>query len=605
MRPKNLELVRSIFSLLPLNTPRKLLNFSIFQFIIVTFDILAIFLLGLLSKEGLEFIQSKKTYLEFPIVKQSLLNNYSFEKQFALVSMLILSLFLFKTLFSIMVNKWILKYLGRQSAYASNEILRRLFESNPQYIISKKSQELLYGVTTGVDSLVLYYLGSYILLKSEIVFLIVLICSLLFIQPVVGLCALFMFGGSGLLIHRFTSSAAKKKSEDSGDASILYGQQLLDAFGVYRELFLKGSISDMTSEVKFLRERYLKLRAELMFLPTYSKYLFEFVLIVGGAFVASIQIMLSDSNTAISSLIVFLAASSRILPSVIRVQGALLSMKQSEGAGQIALRQLKEFDLEKNSLSSSSEPEYHKHKSLEYLVVDDVSFQYSKSSGPVLRNINFSARRGQIVAIVGESGAGKSTLADLILGIQEPSSGIVTIQGITPRMLTNERPGTLAYVPQNISIMDGTIIRNVTLKSQKQANRDDVIKVLKRTSLWEEVKNMPEGIDSLVGEKGMMLSGGQRQRLGISRAIFSNPELIVFDEATSSLDPITEKAVTDSIYKSRNNVTLIVIAHRLSTVRNADIVLLLEKGQLLASGTFDEVRRISPKFDQQAKLVNL
>ena len=605
MKLKHSELVQSIFCLLPKNTPRKLQNFSIFQFFIVTFDVLAIFLLGILSKEGLDYIQGKKTQLEFPIVKLNFLNVYNFEKQFALVSIFILILFMLKTCFSIIVNKWILKYLGRQSAYASDDILKRLFESKPQYVISKKSQELLYGVTTGVDSLVLNYLGSYILLKTEIVFLVVLICSLLFIQPVVGLCSLLIFGSSGLLIHHFTSSAAKKKSEDSGDISINYGQQLLDVFGVYRELFLKGSILDMTSEVRYLREQYLKLRADLMFLPTYSKYLFEFVLIVGGAFVASIQIMLSDSNTAISSLLVFLAGSSRLLPSVIRIQGAVLSMKQSEGAGKVALRQLQEFDLEKNALALSKVTQHNKHKSLEYLVVDGVSFQYSKSSGPVLKNVNFSAKRGQVIAIVGESGAGKSTLADLILGIQEPSSGLVTIQGVTPRILTNEKPGTLAYVPQNILVMDGTIISNVTLNNHKQVNRNDVVKVLKKASLWEEVKNMPEGIDSLVGERGMNLSGGQRQRLGIARAIFSNPELIVFDEATSSLDPITEKAVTDSIYKSRNKVTLIVIAHRLSTVRGADVVVLLEKGELLASGTFNEVRRKSPKFDKQAKLVNL
>jgi len=165
-------------------------------------------------------------------------------------------------------------------------------------------------------------------------------------------------------------------------------------------------------------------------------------------------------------------------------------------------------------------------------------------------------------------------------------------------------PGFLAYVPQDIAIVDGDIQRNVTLGVEPESN-ERVIDSLKKAALWEDVQKMPNGLGSIVGERGVKLSGGQRQRLGIARALYSKPSIIVFDEATSSLDPITERAVTEAIYTKRGEVTLIVIAHRLSTVKNADMVLLLESGKLIASGTFDEVRLKAPKFDQQAKLVNL
>lgn len=599
------HLIKRILSLLPEHTSRKLLFFALLQTMMAFLDVLAIILLGILSKEGLDFVQGKSSTFEFPLIGTLFPQEYVFEKQFAFLSLLVICLFMLRTVFSICINKSMLNYLGRQSGYASKEILNKLFESKPQYVISQKTQEILYGVTIGVDSLVLTYLGSFALFITELLFLIILLASLILIQPIAGICAFMIFGGSGLLIHKFTSQKAKIKSEESGRLSIVYSQRLIETLKLFRELFLKGSVKETTKEVQVLRDRYLKIRADLMFFPTYSKYLFEFVLILGGATVACIQLLITDVNGAITSVVLFLAASSRILPSIVRLQGAILSIKQSEGVGQVSLRQIEEFDTQRNKPSSANTMQTDFFLEENYLKIENLSFQYPNTEVFTLHNLNFSAKRGQLVAIVGESGSGKSTLADLILGIQEPSTGSITIGGLDPRSLVMEKPGTLAYVPQDISIIDGSIIQNVTLSEIDEANSHSVVAALEKASLWEDVKFMREGLHSIVGESGTKLSGGQRQRLGIARAIFSNPKLIVFDEATSSLDPITEKAVTDAIYKSKDNVTLIVIAHRLSTVKKADLVLLLEKGRIVASGSFAEVRAKSPKFDQQAKLVNL
>ena len=605
MSISNKNLISKILDLLPKNTSRKLLLFSLLQTTVTILDVIAIVLLGLLSKAGLDFVQGKSVNFNIPLVSKSTFQNYESEKQFMYLSMVVILLFMFRTFFSIQINKVLLKYLGRQSGYASREILKRLFESKPQYVISKNTQEIVYGVTAGVDSLVLTYLGSFALSITELLLLLALLISLLVIQPIVGVCALLIFGGSGLLIHRFTSLKARMKSEESGEISVVYSQQLIETLSLYRELYLKGSITEKTEEVQVFRDRYLKLRADLMFLPTYSKYLFEFVLILGGAFVAFVQLLFTDANAAISSLVVFLAASSRILPSIVRLQAAILSLKQSEGAGQISLRQIEEFDLNQTKENVSSTSSVNQLQESKYISIKNLSFQYPNSKDMTLREISFTVDKGQLVAIVGESGAGKSTLADLILGIQEPTSGSIKIKDESPRYLIKKYPGSLAYVPQAISIVDGSIIKNVVLTGIKDGDVSSVITSLEKASLWEEVQELPQGIDSVVGERGMKLSGGQRQRLGIARAIYSKPELIVFDEATSSLDPLTEKAVTDAIYQSRDEVTLIVIAHRLSTVKKADLVILLEQGCLVASGTFEEVRAISPKFDQQAKLVNL
>lgn len=601
----DIELVKSIRQILPSNAFKKLKMLSAFQITTTIFDVVAIFLLGLLSKVGLEFIQGEREAIPLPYINFILWSEFKFEIQFGILSCVVLVLFLFRTLLAIWGNRKILNFLGSQSAYASKQIINELFKSKPQYVTSKNTQELLYGVTAGIDNLILFYLGSLAIIISELFFLTILILALLIFQPITGLCALIIFGGAGFFIHKMTSSSTKSDSAECGRISVNYSQQLLETIQLYREYYLRGSILEATSELQKLRDRYLGIRAKIMFLPMLSKYLFEFILIIGGAIVATLQFVISDANNAIASVIVFLGASSRILPSVIRLQSSLLLLKQAEGASQITLHQIHEIGINQIDIVKESSFGERIPSSLEFITVNELCFKYPDQERDTLNGLNFAIKKGQLVAIVGESGAGKSTLADLLLGIQEPSNGFINIAGRSPRVYKEEHPGALAYVPQDISVLEGSILKNVTLTNAEDSDLERVVESLKRAMLWNDLRNSTYGIHSMVGERGMKLSGGQKQRLGIARALYTNPSLIVFDEATSSLDPKTEKSLTDAVYLNHGEVTLVVIAHRLSTVKKADQVLLLEKGELVASGTFDEVRAKSANFDEQAKLVNL
>jgi ATP-binding cassette subfamily C protein len=186
-----------------------------------------------------------------------------------------------------------------------------------------------------------------------------------------------------------------------------------------------------------------------------------------------------------------------------------------------------------------------------------------------------------------------------------PKLGVVEISNRSPLDAIRNWPGKIAYVPQDIMIIDGNIKKNIALEDSNEISDEEILMALDKSHLKQDVLDMKDGLNEIVGERGTRLSGGQRQRLGIARALYTKPEMIIFDEATSSLDPVTEKTVTEAIYEKKGNITLIVVAHRLSTVKNADLVILLDKGKIIAKGTFEEVRGISPKFDQQAKLVNL
>ena len=213
---------------------------------------------------------------------------------------------------------------------------------------------------------------------------------------------------------------------------------------------------------------------------------------------------------------------------------------------------------------------------------------------------------GESVALVGSTGAGKSTLADVVLGVMEPQLGTVTISGVSPREAINRWPGAIAYVPQAVALVEGTVRENVALGLPRDLIDDALVwDALNRAHLADFLEESREGLDTKIGERGFRLSGGQRQRLGIARALYTRPKLLVLDEATSALDAETEQSIVQTLDELEGQVTTITVAHRLATVRRADQLLYLEGGRVTARGTFDEVRAQVTDFDRQAALLGL
>jgi ABC-type multidrug transport system fused ATPase/permease subunit len=240
------------------------------------------------------------------------------------------------------------------------------------------------------------------------------------------------------------------------------------------------------------------------------------------------------------------------------------------------------------------------------VTIKSVHFRYPGSEKPAIQELSTQIDAGTMVAIVGPTGSGKTTTVDLLLGIFYPDAGQVLISGLSPSEAILQWPGAISYVPQDVVIANGTIKQNVCQGFNPDEVADDhVWEALSAAQLDSFVRTLPKGIDSEVGERGTKISGGQRQRLGIARALFTKPQLLVLDEATSSLDGETEAAVTSAIQALKGHVTVIVIAHRLSTVRSADSVIYFNDGKAIAQGTFHEVRTMVPGFDRQAKLMGL
>jgi ABC-type multidrug transport system fused ATPase/permease subunit len=265
-------------------------------------------------------------------------------------------------------------------------------------------------------------------------------------------------------------------------------------------------------------------------------------------------------------------------------------------------------ELEKlDSKISSIDPLKFEHLGFSgEISVEDVTLTYPGKEMPAVSDISFKVNPGKVVAFVGPSGAGKTTVIDLILGVLEPDKGRIQIQKHSPLESIQSWPGAIGYVPQDVMISNGTIRENVTLGYPSEDVVDEAVwEALEIAQLSKFVRALPQGLNTHVGDRGAQISGGQRQRLGIARAMFTKPKLLVLDEATSALDGVTEASITEAVHNLKGGVTIVMIAHRLSTVREADLIFYMREGKIEKSGTFEEIREALPEFAKQAKLAEM
>jgi ABC-type bacteriocin/lantibiotic exporter with double-glycine peptidase domain len=303
---------------------------------------------------------------------------------------------------------------------------------------------------------------------------------------------------------------------------------------------------------------------------------------------------------------IFLAASTRIAPAIIRLQQNTIGVRSSLSAAKPTFDLIEEL-AGINELTKSETVINTKHSGFSpKLDLKSVNFMYSDATETTLSNISLDVDSGKFVAFVGPSGGGKSTLIDLILGLLAPSSGSITISGLTPGDVIRKWPGSIGYVPQDVFIENSTIKENICLGFNPESVPDDLVwQALQLADLSEFVKGLEGQLSYRISDAGKNLSGGQRQRLGIARALLTKPKIVIFDEATSALDAETENRVSESILKLTGECTVIFIAHRLSVVRSADMIYYIDKGKIISQGTFEELRSINTNFDNQANFMGI
>ena len=570
-------------------------------------DLLGVIAIGALGALAVQGIESKTPSNRVGFLLRLLhLQSQTLQTQVAILGIGAGVLLIAKTALSIFFTRKTFFFLSYRSAKISADLVSKILSKNLLYIQRRGTQETLFMVTDGIKGILVDMLAISVTVVTDIFLLGIIAVGLLVVDPVVACATALLFAFVGFSLYRLMQVRAKELGLQNTELQIRNSQKILEVLNSYRESVVRNRRKYYSDQIGKMRYSLANVTAEYSFMPYISKYTIESTAVIGLLVLSGIEFGSKNAVHAVSTLAVFMAASSRIAPAALRIQQGLISIKQATGSSESTFTLIEELRETSDDISDPSDYSFTYTDFVPSLIIEDVSFEYTESSNFSLSKMTINIPAGSSVAIVGPSGAGKTTLVDLILGILEPNAGKVLISGLVPSEAFKKWSGAIAYVPQNVMVSTGTIRENVGLGYPPEIATDQlVLNALQIAQLDSQVLAMPGGLDSPVGENGSQISGGQRQRLGIARAMFTKPKLLVLDEATSSLDGQTEADVTAAIQSLRGRATVIVVAHRLSTARAADQVIYVENGHIRAIGKFDGVRSAVPNFDQQALLLGL
>jgi ABC-type multidrug transport system fused ATPase/permease subunit len=603
---KNSVVGRS-FRILSVKDRKKVIAVIAIQISFGLLDLLGIALVGILGALAITGVQAKGPGNRVSTALQILqIENYSLQSQATIIGLLAATLLISKTILSVIFVRKTVFFLSRRSADISANLISRVLSQPLIKVQSRSMQQTLYSVTSGVDAIAMGVLNTAVLIISDTSLLIILGIGLFVVDPVVALSTLFVFSGIAYLLYRLMQLRAIRLGEEQRQFSIESSEKILEVLNSYREIVVRNRRSFYSRELGKLRFKLADVIAERAFMPNISKYVIEITVVIGSLAIAALQFAVNDAARAVAVLSVFLAASTRISPAVLRLQQGAITIKSSVGSAGPTLNLIEELENFTSGLEKVDELVFIHEGFTGEIELKNVSLTYPTKRTPAVRDVSVRINQGQVVSFVGPSGAGKTTMIDIILGVLKPDSGTVNIQGNDPLTSIQLWPGAIGYVPQDVMISNGTIRQNVCLGySLSEVPEENIWQALEVAKLSDFVRNLPDGLDTPVGDRGAKLSGGQRQRLGIARAMFTKPRLLVLDEATSALDGSTEASISEAIHGLKGGVTIVMIAHRLSTVKESDVIHYLDEGKLVMSGSFEDLRKSIPEFDKQAKLMGI
>ena len=586
---------------------RKIIIITVLQILMGGLDLLGVIAIGLLGALSVTGLQSSNAGNWVSAALEILhIQSATFQKQAVILGISAVVLLVGRTILSIFFTRKTLFFLSRRGAKISADLISRLL-SQPLLIVQlRTTQETVFSVTTGVERIVLQVLATAVIWIADLALLVVMIAGLLVVDPVTAIATFLVFLFIGYFLYKFMHVHAGNLGLENSTLSIKSNEKIVEVFASYRESVVRNRRDYYAREIGQLRYSLANTAAELGFLPYVSKYVIETTVVVGAVLIGAAQFIFHDASHAIATWAVFLAAGTRIAPAVLRLQQGTVIIKSGLGLASPTLDLIEALGDAPLIENIDDRVDVIHEGFISEIHIKDVSLTYPNKINPAIANVSLKIPAGTSIAFVGPSGAGKTTMIDVLLGVLNPDSGSVLLSGLSPLLAVAKWPGAVSYVPQDVVIAAGTIRENIALGYPMEEATDELVMgALKVAHLDEFVASLPDGIDTQVGERGAKISGGQRQRLGIARAMFTRPHLLVLDEATSSLDGETEASISDAIHALRGSTTVVIIAHRLSTVRNADKVVYLSNGKVLATGTFEEIRKAIPDFDHQAKIMGL
>lgn len=567
---------------------RRLFRISLaIRTLLVSLDVVGLGLLGISASiaSGTRFDERSLTgQIMLWLGQNQVLNPY------AAVAALSVGFFLLKGVCSISLNFWLARRLAKFQEIRAKKLFTSILSSRLEQLEKWGPSDFSYALGGALDDAFGRFFSAVATMYGELILMVAVAVFLAYTSPTLFLALAAFFSVVAVLLHQFSNKRVRHLAKKLTDATLESGGMVVDSISNFRQLATAASLDGFTAKFSASRMAMALNQERITTYGGLPRHIMEMALMIGiGALVVIRTTDLAPVVPA-SVVAIFIGGALRLAASLLPLQGALAMLAHVRENARLPLAMLSEFrevERQRNVIADDEQPFS--------LACEKLSYSYPGSTKETLSNVTFSATVGDFIAVVGSSGAGKSTLADLLLGLREPTSGSVSINGVTPKEFRLSRPGAIAYVPQNTTLIQGTVLENIAFgASFEDIDKDKAWRALEAVHLDKFVKDLPEGIDTRIGHGFLNLSGGQSQRIGLARAVYVSPRILVLDEATSALDEESQAFVQQALAGMSQNLILIVIAHRLSTLSSATCVLRIRGGRSQKFSDFEEIR----KFDE-------
>lgn len=530
---------------------------------------------------------------------------------FIVLTLVIIAVYWLKNAFLVFNQRFQTRFTYGLYKKLSTQLFRHYLHEDYQSHLNKNTSVLIRNINNLSFDLITAFLLPMLMLISEAVIVVLLVAFLLIMNPLATLYVFALLGGIVLIIFLKIRKTLQQAGQAVGELQAVSTKQVLQGLGSFKTTTLLHKQEFFVAEFGEAVSQISKHRSYFDVMQNLPRFFMETAVVtVMLSLAIAMLYMGTPSGELILMLSVFGMAGIRLLPSMNRMLNALSSIKWSQAMmGELLV------DLQKIRLSpvTSHLPQHSPNlpdlpnTAFNFHTLQLVHINFAYENGiKVLNDIGVSIRAGQSVGFVGHSGSGKSTLIDLILGLLPPQSGQITVNEQPLAEILPAWQASIGYIPQDIYLSDETIRANIAFGVQaSQIDDHQLAHALITAQLDSLIGDLPEGLDTIIGERGVKLSGGQRQRIGIARALYHNPQILVMDEATAALDNITERAFMAAVNGLKGQKTLIMIAHRLSTVENCDVIYFMDNGNIVDFGSYAELLQRNAKFQQMVGSENL
>jgi ABC-type multidrug transport system fused ATPase/permease subunit len=502
---------------------------------------------------------------------------------------------------SAVILLWVQTGVLNGAQVALSERILGSFVKAPWLVQQGSGTGALIRTTIGSVSSAVLIIAAAMSVVSEGAVFVAVVAALVIVNPALAIAALFYLVFAGLVFLRVVRRPIETRGMRVQVEGARMNSSLIELVGGIKELTIRGSSSTYLSKYSRAALSYLSANKLIVVTNQSMRYLLEILMITGVALVIAFATLSGSATTVLVSVGVLLAGGLRLVPALNTLLISVNSVRSNEPAVEIVESELTRLGGYEELPDALAEPSRFVPSGS--FVVDDVVFRYPTRADDALLGISVEAKFGEALGVVGSTGSGKSTFVDLLLGLLDPASGSISIDGKPLSENLQAWRAQIGFVPQDIFLVDDTLAANITFGEAGEVISDEqVMEAVRLAHLEDVVAELPEGLSTMLGERGVRLSGGQRQRVGLARALYRQPAVLILDEATSALDNETERKISDALRSLHGQLTTVVIAHRLSTVRSCDRILYLDDGKISGIGTFEELDRTNEGF---ARLVEL